>query len=109
MEPEAYEWNAQQLEGLVRSIALFSVPPARSRSIRSIGYEPDARILALQYRGAPHEDELPVIHAYLNFPHQELEALLTAASMHQYVRTTVEPRYRRVTVLQEPEPLASAA
>jgi hypothetical protein len=109
MEHEDYNWNAAQLDGLVRAIPLFSVPPARSHSVHSIGYDPDTRILALQFRGVPGRDGLPVIHGYLNFPHQELEALLTAASMGRYVNDTIKPRYRCVRVLQEPEPLAVAA
>ena len=105
---DSFHWNEDQLGGLVRAIPLFTVPPARSRSIRAIGYDQDARILALQFRPKPGHDDLSLIYGYLNFPSRELEALLTAASMGQYVNTLVKPRYGCVRVAPEREPLAVA-
>jgi hypothetical protein len=105
---DSFHWNEDQLGDLVRAIPLFTVPPARSRSIRAIGYDQDARILALQFRSRPGVDEGPLIYGYLNFPACELEALLTAASMGQYVNTLVKPRYECVRVAVEREPLAAS-
>lgn len=105
---DGYHWNEDQLGDLVRAIALFSVPPARSNTIRSVGYDQDARILAVQVRSPRGDDDMPLIYAFVNFPPQELEAFLTAASMGQYLRTTIKPRYECVRVLPEPEPLAAA-
>lgn len=105
---DSFHWNEGQLGDLVRAIPLFTVPPGRSRSIEAIGYDQDARILALQFRPKPGHDAAPLIYGYLNFPPRELEVLLTAASMGQYVNTLVKPRYECVPVAAEREPLAAA-
>jgi hypothetical protein len=104
---EGFQWNEDQLGDLIRAIALFSVPRGRSNTISAVGYDQDAQILALQFR-KDDEDGLPLIYGYINVPPQELEALLTAASMGQYANKTIKPRYECVRVLPEPEPLATA-
>lgn len=103
---DSFHWNESQLADMVRAIPLFRVPPSRSRSVEAIGYEQDARILALRFRPKAGQDAAPLIYGYLNFPARELEALLTAASMGQYVNTLVKPRYECVRVAAEREPLA---
>ena len=96
--PEQFHWNEHQIEQLIRSIPMFVVPPARSRSVSAVGYDPDAAILAVQLRG--HDD---MIYGYVNVPPTELEALLTAASMRQHLNEVVRARHRCVATTAQEE------
>jgi hypothetical protein len=100
--PEQFHWNEHQLEQLVRTIPMFVVPPARSRSVCAVGYDQDAALLAVQLRG--HED---MIYAYVNVPPAELEALLTAASMRLHLNEVIRARHRCIATTAQEEAVFS--
>lgn len=91
--PDELHWNEHQLEQLVRTIPMFTVPAARSHSVSAIGYDQDAAILAVQLR---RRDD--TVYAFLNVPPATLEGLLTSASMRQQLSDVIRPRHRCVAV-----------
>jgi hypothetical protein len=100
-DADEFQWNEGQLHELIRSIPMFVVPPARSRSVCAVGYDQDAAILAVQLRG--NED---MVYAFVNVQPPDLEALLTSASMRQHLNWFIRPRFRCVAVTVEEEATA---
>ena len=100
--PEQFHWNEHQLEQLIRTVPMFVVPPARSRSVCAVGYDADTAILAVQLRGS--ED---MVYGFTNVPPAELEALLTAASMRQHLNEVVRARHRCIATTAQEEVVSS--
>jgi hypothetical protein len=83
----------RRLANFARTIPMLTVPSSRSGSVRAIGYDEDTGTLVVQLRKPPGSYDEHALYGYEHVTPQELEALLTASSMRQYLETVIEPNH----------------
>jgi hypothetical protein len=61
--------------------------PVSSSSLRSVGYDPDHRILVLEYEGG-------TVYHYFDVPENVFEELMNEDSKGRFVNYRIKPYYR---------------
>jgi hypothetical protein len=88
-----------RLANFVRTIPLLTVPSSRSGSVRAVGYDEATAVLVVQLRKPAGSFDEHALHGYEKVSAAELEGLLTASSMRQFLEAVIEPNHDHVTVL----------
>jgi hypothetical protein len=60
--------------------------PLDSSSLRSVGYDPSAHVLEVEFRNGG-------VYQYLEVPDEEFEGFITAPSKGRYLNTEIKARY----------------